>query len=147
MRSLELQCSVLTDLTMFAKEFWLALAFVASLEVFTGSSIKAWFCDTLVNIWNVINPSALLNMKKDTYAIFQKHVKSNFLRLHLFGLGYLRLPYPRTTRLAEVIFTLFLCKIQSGVNNEDRETTRVRKFSRLGSVTLASGTTFPQINA
>ena len=144
MRSLELQCSVLTDLTVFAKEFWLALAFVASLEVFTGSSIKARFCDTLVNIWNVINPSVLLN---DTYAIFHEHIKSNFLRLHSYGLGYLRLPYPRATRLTEVIFTLFLCKIQPGVYNEDRETTRVRKFSRLGSVTLASGTTFPQINA
>ena len=75
------------------------------------------------------------------------------LRAQLYGLGYPRQPSPRAT-LAEVTFNLFLSKIQPAVYiriaNSSRGARQLGWASCLtsaGRVTLASGTTFLNINA
>ena len=75
------------------------------------------------------------------------------VRAQLYGLGYPRQPSPRAT-LAEVTFSLFLSKIQPAVYiriaNSSRGARQLGWASCLtsaGRVTLASGTTFLDINA
>ena len=74
-------------------------------------------------------------------------------RAHLYGLGYPRQPSPRAT-LAEVTFSLFLCKINLpftlGLQTRLEGATQLRWGSCLasaGRVILAGGTTFLHINA
>ena len=76
------------------------------------------------------------------------------LRPHLYGLGYRRQPFPRVT-LTEVTFiSLCLRKIQQTVYIRIANTSRGARhlgwescLVSAGRVTLASGTTFLQINS
>jgi len=76
-----------------------------------------------------------------------------YLRPHLYGLGYLRQAFPRVT-LAEVNFSLFLCKIQPTVyirivnpSRGPRQLGWASCLASAGKVTPASETTFLHINA
>ena len=75
-----------------------------------------------------------------------------YARPCLYGLGYPRQPSPLVT-LGELIFYLFLCKVQRTVylriTNSSRggETTRHPScLTSAGMVTLAGGTTFSHVN-
>ena len=72
---------------------------------------------------------------------------------HLYGLRYTRQPSPRAT-LAKLTFTLFLSKIQPAVyirivnpSRAARELGWTSCLTSAGRVTVASGTTFLNINA
>ena len=114
--------------------------------------------DPMENIWSIIDKTTYKGLAfKKTKEVKRRVLVNNYddeavartspLRPHLYGLGYPRQPSPRVT-LAEVTFSLFLCKIQPTVYIRILKTSRGAScLASAGRVLPANGTTFLEINA